>query len=96
MLGASGHRVASVVGFARDEHARLLPSVRDVERGEVLAQHVVHAEAHVLETSAREHHNVRLRVGGDQARDVAQRLERARQSQQHDAGAAYELGIEGH
>ena len=63
-------------------------------RLEVLAQHVVHRERHVLEPAAREHHDLGRRVRGDQPGDVAQRVERAGEAHQHDPGASHQVGGE--
>ena len=88
------HRIAAVVGLARHEHAGLLPRMADVEPAEALAQHVVHAERHVLDAPAGEDDDLGRRMRGDEPRDVAQRLERPGQANQHHSCATHEVGPE--
>ena len=86
--------IPTVVGTVRDKHPRLLAGERDIHGVEVLAQHVVHAEAHVFDPPAREHNDIGRGVRGDQPRDVAERLERPGEPHEHDTSIAHQLRIE--
>lgn len=89
-----GRGVTAVPGFPREQDAGLLSGVRDVDASEVLAQHVVHRRGHVLQAAAGHHDDVGGGVGGDEPRDVAERVERARQTQEHDPSVSDGVGVE--
>ena len=68
--------------------------MRHVDAREEGAEHVVHRARHVLDAPAREHRDVGRRALRDETRDIAQRIERARQTHQDDTRAGDECGVE--
>ena len=50
----------------------------------------------MLDPPAGEHHHIGVGVRGDERRDVIERIQRAGESEQHDAGAGDERRLERH